>query len=124
MKTEVGAFTRNSTGNCTVILNTPNLTPKVVIFWIASYGSSDTISRGNLGVMAETGQGGISWFTDATGAKGAQTTSKTLSHNNRNAGTLTEVIAATKSSFALEEFTLNFTAATNSAQIGFLAIGD
>lgn len=125
MKTEVGAFTRSGTGNATVILNTPNLTPKVVIFWIASYGSSDTISRGNLGFMAETGEGGISWFADATSARGAQTNaSKTLSHQNRNSGTLTEVIAATKVSFDLEEFTLNFTAATNSAQIGFLAIGD
>lgn len=57
-----------------------------------------------------TRQGCVSIYSDATSSQSKESNAKIISHWNRVTGTLTEVIAATFTSFDADGVTLNFSA--------------
>lgn len=120
--TEIGTFSRNSTGNATVILNTVGFTAEMIRLKISGK-SGDTVNHLSDGSSNGSNSEYSSNYTDSTGSQTKRGTDKVISHWERVSGTLTEKIAATMVSIDEEEFTLNFTAADSAYSIHVIAVG-
>lgn len=102
--------------------------PQFLILTYSQKNATDNVAHFSQGFTDGTVQRVDSTFADTTGAKTVKSTAKVLSHYERVAGTITEVIAASFVSFdnlggGSYGFTLNFTVATGagSYQLGIMS---
>lgn len=124
MTTELGTFSKGTTGNTTVVLNSVGLTPAKIRLTVSQkFNTADAVNHKSVGVTNGSSSQYASTFSDGTGHQTKEGTNKVISFWARVGGVLTEIIAATIVSIGEDEFTLNFTAADSNYRIHVEATG-
>lgn len=125
-KVERGSFSNASNSTITILLADSSMVPREITFFTGSHGTSDTVNHSSDGFMTATQQQARSNFSDTTGPKSSIVNNKCIAHNSRVAGTITEIITATKPAnpFATAgQFDVTFSASNATPTIFFIARG-
>lgn len=83
--------------------------------------TSETFVHLSEGSTDGTNQRCVAVFSDSSGDKSFESTSRLINHMNRVSGAITDVIKATIVSFDADGFTLNFSATTTGYHVHFKA---